>query len=99
MYIFTNKQAFIFVLFVFRLLKHSDEPSTLLGGGTELLLKGEGARPLCPPLVTALVSGVARRGGRTSKTLSPTRNSEKFAKDWKQAEGSASSKSRYQLKS
>ena len=32
MSIFINEQAFIFVLFVFQLLNHSDETSTILGG-------------------------------------------------------------------
>ena len=37
MLILTNKQTFIFVLFVFQLLKHINEPTTLMGGTVPLL--------------------------------------------------------------
>ena len=47
MSIFTNEQAFIFVLFVFQLLNHSDETSTLLGGTAPLL--GGAMTPSPPP--------------------------------------------------
>ena len=41
------------LLFVFKLLNHSDEPPTLLGGGAQNLYWG-GNAPFAPPLVTAL---------------------------------------------
>ena len=47
MSIFTNEQAFKFVLFVFQLLNNSDETLTLLGEGAQHLYWGE--CPLCPP--------------------------------------------------
>ena len=48
MSIIINEQTFIFVLFVFQLLNHSDESSTLLGGGGHSTFTG-GQFPLCPP--------------------------------------------------
>ena len=48
MSIFTNKQAFISVLFVFQLLNYSDETSTLLGGGHSTFTGG-GDAPFAPP--------------------------------------------------
>ena len=54
MSIFINEQAFIFVLFVFQLLNHSDETFTLLGGTAPLL--GGNASCAPPPPVTALLS-------------------------------------------
>ena len=47
MLIFNNKQTFIFVLFVFQLLKHSDEPLTLRGWGHSTFTGG--GRPFVPP--------------------------------------------------
>ena len=56
MSIFTYEQALLFVLFVFHLLNHSDEPPTLWGRAQNLYC-GMGTAPCAPiPLVMALMN-------------------------------------------
>ena len=66
MSIFINEQRFIFVLFVFQLLNHSDEQPSQLGGRHSTFTGGGGHGPCAAPLITALAPPIMGNGRPTN---------------------------------